>query len=166
MPANSPHVPAAFYLRTSVAGTGACKLTPCACRLLFTHICCRHRCLQTQPMCLHHTIYADLLQARVPADSTRVPAAYYLRTSAAGIDACRLSACACSLLFTHICCRHRCWQTQPLCLHHTIYAHLLRARMPASRKHVPARCYLRTSVAGTRPCKLKPCAWLICLMHR
>merc|ERR1711972_163606 len=137
----------------------------CACSLLFTHICCRHRCLQTQPMCLQPIIYAHLLQASMPANSAPVPAAYYLRTSAAGIDACKLSPCACSLLFTHICCRHRCLQTQPLCLQPTIYAHLLQASMPANSAHVPAAYYLRTSVAGIDACKLSPCACSLLFTH-
>ena len=71
------HVPAPYYARTSVAGTRACTT-------LFTHICSRHACLQTQPMCLRHTIYAHPLQARVPANSSRVVAPHYLRASVAG----------------------------------------------------------------------------------
>merc|ERR1712039_274286 len=157
--------PATHYLRISFAGTDACKLSPSACSPLFTHICCRHRCLQTQPKCLQPIIYAHLLQASMPANSAHVPAAYYLRTSVAGIDACKLSPCACSLLFTHICCRHRCLQTQPMCLQPIIYAHLLQASTPATSAHVPAAYYLRTSVAGIDACKLSPCACSLLFTH-
>ena len=75
--------------------------------------------------------------ARVPANSNRVPALYYLRTSAASTRACKLhtrvpafrflrtsvagtrahklSECACAKLFTHIRCRHARLQTHPAC---------------------------------------------------
>ena len=140
-------------------------LTTCACSFLFTHICCRHRCLQTHPMCLQPFIYVHLLQAPVPANSPHVPAAHYLRTFAAGIDACKLSPCACTISFTHICCRHACLQTQPACLQPTIYAHLLQASMLANSAPVPAPYYLRTSAAGTHACKPKTCACAMLFTH-
>ena len=39
--------------------------------------------------------------------------------------------CACTLLFTYICCRHMCLQSKRVCLHCIIYTHLLQARVPA-----------------------------------
>ena len=79
---------------------------------------------------------------------------YYLRTPVAGIDVCKLGPCACSILFTHIRCKHRCLQTQTMCLQLTIYAHLLQASMLANSAHVPAPSYFRTAVASTDACKL------------
>ena len=151
-------VPAAYYLRTSVAGIDSCKLSPCSCSPLFTYICCRHRFLQTQPMFLQPIIYVHLSQAAIPANSAHVPAAHYLRTSGAGIDSCKLSPCSCSPVFTHICCRHRFLQTQPMLLQPIIYVHLLQAAIPANSAHVPAAHYLRTSGAGIDSCKLSPCS--------
>ena len=66
--------------------------------------------------------------------------------------------CAYAIIFAHICCRHRCLQTQPVCPQHFIYAHLLQALMPASSAHAPAVYYLRTSVTGIDACKFSPCA--------
>ena len=160
--------PQGLSLRTFFSTSHACKLRPCTCTLPFTHICYRHACLQTQRMCLHHTIYAHLLQAPMPANSAHVPAPYYLRTFVAGIDSCKLSPCSCSPIFTYICCRHRCLQTQPMCLQPIIYVHLLQAPMPANSANVPAACYLRTPVASNDACKLSPraCSFLFTHIRR
>ena len=158
-----------------------------ACAPLLTHICCRYSCLQAQPMFLRPIIYAHLLQALVPANSASVPAPFDLRTFDAGTRtcklspyaapyclptsvacarACKLAQCACALLFTRICCRHKCLQTHPVFLRLLIYAHLLQARVPGSSARVPAPYYLRTSAAGTRARKLTPCAYFFIKLSR
>ena len=124
---------------------------------VFTQICCKHACLQTQPACLHPVIYAHLSQARGPANSANVPAP-----------------------FTRIRCRHACLQTQPACPLVAICGHRLQAHLPANSTRVPAPKHLQTCAASARarlqiqpmclrhliyahrlpacPCKLEPCA--------
>ena len=77
VPVKKARVPAAYYLRTIVAGTRACNESACACSISFADNCCRRTCLQRVRACLQHLLCGHVLQARVTAMKTRVPASHY-----------------------------------------------------------------------------------------
>ena len=94
-------------------------------------------------------VYAHPLLARVPANSSRLPALRYLHTSVAGAFTCQLNPRACAPLFTHISCRRACVQTQRTRLRQLIYSYPLQARALANSRRVPAPHYLPRALAAT-----------------